>query len=108
MKSGNGMNLRALLLMSGALMTIAPAFAQSAPELVSADPQGPTADETAAAPDDIGRDVIVVTALKRETDLQDTPISLSVVGIEAHRGQAHPEPARLRRRLGSGPARLDV
>jgi len=78
--------LRAMLLMSGALLGVAsaPAFAQSAPEAVeaAADQQGPSA-EAAAADEDAGRDVVVVTALKRETDLQDTPISLSVVGEEA-------------------------
>ena len=78
--------LRAMLLMSGALLGVAsaPALAQSAPEAVeaAADQQGPSV-EAAAADEDAGRDVVVVTALKRETDLQDTPISLSVVGEEA-------------------------
>ena len=74
--------LRAMLLMSGALLGVAsaPAFAQSAPEAVEtpADQQGPSADE-AAPDDDAGRDVVVVSALKRETDLQDTPIAISVL-----------------------------
>jgi iron complex outermembrane receptor protein len=71
--------LRAKLLMSGALMSIisGPAFAQSAPEL-PADPEIVAEDDAAGA-----RDVVVVTALKRETDLQDTPISLAVVGADA-------------------------
>lgn len=78
-----GVQFRAMLLMSGALLGIAsgPAFAQSAPETL-ADTQGPSAEDTLAADDAAERNVIIVTALKRETDLQDTPISLSVLGDE--------------------------
>ncbi len=76
-----GGKFRAMLLMSGALLSVgsASAFAQSAPDAVeaTADVQGPSADE--AAPDDAGRDVVVVSALKRDTDLQDTPIAISVI-----------------------------
>ncbi|MEQ1781827.1 MAG: TonB-dependent receptor [Hyphomonadaceae bacterium] len=75
--------LRTALLMSGALlgMASAPAFAQSAPD-ISAD-QGPSAEDTVAAPDgDQGRDVVIVSALKRDTDLQDTPIAIAVIDPE--------------------------
>lgn len=84
MKLGAGTQFRAMLLVSGALLGVAsaPAFAQSAPETI-ADPQGPVAADEVPSEEDANRDVIVVTALKRETDLQDTPISLSVVGVEA-------------------------
>lgn len=84
MKIGAGTQFRAMLLVSGALLGVAsaPAFAQSAPETI-ADPQGPVAADEVPSEEDANRDVIVVTALKRETDLQDTPISLSVVGVEA-------------------------
>ena len=81
----SGVQFRALLMMSGALLGVgsAPAFAQSAPEAsaaveATADQQGPVADDP-IEDEAAKRDVIVVTALKRETDLQDTPISLSVV-----------------------------
>ncbi len=81
-KSGTGVQFRALLMMSGALLGAgsAPAFAQSAP----ADQQGPAAAADEIVDDEAGRrDVVVVTALKRETDVQDTPISLSVVDAVA-------------------------
>lgn len=73
------LQLRTMLLMSGALLASAPAFAQSAPDVTSG--QGPSAEDatTAAAPDDATRDVIIVSALKRDTDLQDTPIAISVI-----------------------------
>lgn len=88
MKSGtnnallSGGHFRALLMMSGALLgaASAPAFAQEATTPVEAtiNQQGPSAEADIDA-DVARRDVVVVTALKRETDLQDTPISLSVV-----------------------------
>lgn len=80
-----GVQFRALLMMSGALLGVgsAPAFAQSAPEAPIADQQGPAAPADEAADADAKRDVVVVTALKRETDVQDTPISLSVVDAVA-------------------------
>jgi iron complex outermembrane receptor protein len=70
--------LRLRLLLGSALMaaTIAPALAQTTP------PQAPTsADE---APDDgQGLGDIVVTATKRETNLQKTPIAINVLNTQA-------------------------
>jgi iron complex outermembrane receptor protein len=48
-----------------------------APALAQAPASGPAVDNAAA--DKTERDVVIVTALKRETDLQDTPIAISVV-----------------------------
>ena len=63
--------LRVQLLLGSALMAAAiPAFAQAQ--------TAPAAEEQTTALDDI-----VVTATKRETNLQDTPISISVVNAEA-------------------------
>jgi iron complex outermembrane receptor protein len=71
--------LRLTLLLSSALLgtTMAPAYAQTA--------SGDSAETPAesAAPDGSGLDAIVVTATKRETNLQKTPISISVVGAAA-------------------------
>ena len=63
--------LRSMLLLGGALLAGAPAFAQQA--------AGPAVDEQGAQPEKREVDVVVVTALKRETDLQDTPIAISVI-----------------------------
>ena len=62
-----------LLLGSALLVTPAAAFAETAPAtapVVSSEPQSGLAD-------------IIVTATKRETNLQETPISISVLGSEA-------------------------
>ena len=71
--------IRAHLLLGGALLAItaAPAFAQTAP----AAPQ----DQTAPAPadDNTGLADIVVTATKVETNLQKTPIAISVLDTKA-------------------------
>ncbi len=73
--------LRLQLLASGALVALntAPAFAQAAraPTVVAA-------DATVATPDDgVGLADIVVTATKRETNLQSTPISISVLSAQS-------------------------
>ncbi|HEX8469880.1 MAG TPA: TonB-dependent receptor, partial [Brevundimonas sp.] len=68
-KSGLGL-LTSLLLASTAM----PAFAQT--QTISAPETGPEEQAT-------GLEDIVVTATKRETNLQDTPISISVVNAEA-------------------------
>ncbi len=67
--------LRLQLLLGTALLA-APvsAFAQTAPAQTA---------PTAASVEPAGLDDIVVTATKRETNLQDTPISISVVNAEA-------------------------
>ncbi|MDX2334675.1 TonB-dependent receptor [Brevundimonas vesicularis] len=67
--------LRLQLLLGTALLA-APvsAFAQTAPVQTA---------PTAASAEPAGLDDIVVTATKRETNLQDTPISISVVNAEA-------------------------
>lgn len=73
-------NLRFQLLLGSALLA-APvtAFAQTAPQ------SGPAAD-TLVAPGEpespTALDEIIVTATKRETRLQDTPIAISVMGAE--------------------------
>lgn len=68
--------LRLQLLMGGAFLAFCavPAFAQTAPAADAA----PTPD-AAAAPNDQGIADIVVTATKRETNLQKTPIAISVL-----------------------------
>jgi iron complex outermembrane receptor protein len=44
----------------------------------------PAAAQSAPAPDVLAApDIVLVTATKRETDLQDTPIAISVIGVEA-------------------------
>jgi iron complex outermembrane receptor protein len=60
-------SLRLTLLAGAAMFTAMPAFAQEV-----APPTEPT-----------GLDDVIVTATKRETNLQDTPISISVLGAEA-------------------------
>jgi iron complex outermembrane receptor protein len=87
-----GMQFRSMLLMSGALLgaMAAPAWAQDdvanpvaegTQELAGPRADNDLADEEESARN--ARDVVIVTALKRETDLQDTPIALSVVDFEA-------------------------
>ncbi|RZJ03479.1 MAG: TonB-dependent receptor [Brevundimonas sp.] len=73
-RTGNRRNL----LVGAALLTVmaSPAFAQSGPSSAEA-------DLAAAAQDPVALDDVVVTATKRETNLQDTPISISVVNAEA-------------------------
>lgn len=67
--------LRLQLLLGTALLA-APvsSFAQTVPVQTA---------PTAASAEPAGLDDIVVTATKRETNLQDTPISISVVNAEA-------------------------
>ena len=67
------MQLRSMLLLGGTLLS-----AMGAPALAQAPASGPAVDQPAGA-DKIERDVVIVTALKKETDLQDTPIAISVV-----------------------------
>lgn len=69
---------RLQLLLGGAALAISatPAFAQTAP---TADATAPAAT---AAPEDQGLGDIVVTATKRETNLQKTPISISVLNTQ--------------------------
>jgi iron complex outermembrane receptor protein len=73
--------LRARLLLGSALLAglASPAFAQDQ----TAAPQAATAAEDAAAAEGAGLDTIVVTATKRETNLQKTPIAMSVMNTEA-------------------------
>src|SRR4051812_9201209 len=68
-------------LLAGAAATIA--LAVAAPSF-AADTAAAAADTTAAAPGDapIALEAVIVTATKRETDLQKTPIAISVVGGE--------------------------
>lgn len=69
---------RLQLLLGGAALAISatPAFAQTAP---TADATAPAATAT---PEDQGLGDIVVTATKRETNLQKTPISISVLNTQ--------------------------
>ncbi|WP_242122545.1 TonB-dependent receptor [Sphingobium sp. Sx8-8] len=55
----------------------------SAPALASTVDDQAAAAETASAADDAGLGTIVVTATKRETNLQETPISMAVMSTEA-------------------------
>jgi len=68
--------LRLQLLLGTALLTttISPAFAQTADS-----PAAPAAAQTDDGQNAVGLTDIVVTATKRETNLQDTPIAISVV-----------------------------
>jgi iron complex outermembrane receptor protein len=70
------------LLLSGAALIglVAPALAHAA---VPAEQPATAPVDAAAAVDDTGLGGIVVTATKRETDLQKTPISMNVVSSEA-------------------------
>ncbi|WP_225205907.1 TonB-dependent receptor [Novosphingobium huizhouense] len=70
--------IRAGLLAGAGVFALAasPAFAQAAAATAPADA---AAAETAAAGDSSGLTEIVVTATKRETNLKDTPISISVM-----------------------------
>lgn len=74
--------LRARLLLGGALsiLAAAPAMAQDTRNLIAEEPlAGPaSSDSPTSVLDDV-----VVTATKRETNLQDTPIAITVVGEEA-------------------------
>jgi len=71
-----GFRLR--LLLSGALVatTVSPAFAQTAPAAEQAVPGGEQSEGGHI-------EEIVVTATKRETNLQETPISMAVLGTVA-------------------------
>ena len=72
----------AALLIAGAIIS-APAFAQSAPD-TSAD-QGPSAEDTVAAPDeDQGRDVVIVSALKRETEPRPSVVLIDEIDVHLH------------------------
>ncbi|MDB5707017.1 MAG: TonB-dependent receptor, partial [Sphingomonas bacterium] len=79
MRYGTGFRLR--LLLSGALLTTlaSPAFAKGEPQ-----PTQPTPDQPASADQPAGSQIpdIVVTATKRETNLQKTPVSISVLSTE--------------------------
>jgi len=73
----------AMLLLAGSCLAFSPvAFAQSDPEFEtpeSAGPVKPAIDEDQGG----SRDVVVVTARRRDEDAQDVPIALSVIGGEA-------------------------
>ncbi|QDZ07751.1 TonB-dependent receptor [Sphingomonas panacisoli] len=73
--------LRAQLLLGGALlaMTATPALAQTAPAPAAAPQDQPAPDDNAGA----GLADIVVTATKVQTNLQKTPISISVLSTES-------------------------
>ncbi len=70
--------LRAQLLLGGALLAVSasPAFAMSAP---ADEPAKPATEAAADAAPEAPLQDIVVTALKRETNLQKTPIAINVV-----------------------------
>lgn len=82
------MRYQSLLLVSTALMGATPAFATTQPVDAPAMPQPEATAETAAptnADDPQSTDgltEIVVTATKRETNLQETPIAINVMGNE--------------------------
>ena len=81
---------RALLATASMLATVGVAHAQSTSDSqttgAAASPQTAQQDQTQAASDSAsGLGDIVVTATKRETNLQKTPISISVLGGEAIR-----------------------
>ena len=83
------MNLRTRLLVSGALLALGttPAFAAPADEPTAAaqtTAPAPVAAADATVPEE-GLADIVVTATKRETNLQKTPIAISVLSSEALR-----------------------
>jgi iron complex outermembrane receptor protein len=73
-------HLRSLLLAGGVLALVAPSLAHAAAP-ASVAPDAPASD--AAAPDDGSVGEIVVTATKRETNLQHTPIAIDVVSANA-------------------------
>jgi len=79
---------RLQLLLGSALLatTVSPAFAETRPSTDAAatpDDKAAPADAAAPAADDTGQIAdIVVTALKRETNLQKTPIAISVVSTQ--------------------------
>lgn len=79
------MRFKYLLLVGTALIGATPAFATSQPADATAMPQ-PVADAEEAVIDDPqssdGLTEIVVTATKRETNLQETPIAINVMGNE--------------------------
>jgi iron complex outermembrane receptor protein len=74
-------SFRSWLMIGGASLALSatPALAQATP----GDTAAAGADTTAPAADTGGLQEIVVTATKRETNLQSTPISISVVNQEA-------------------------
>ena len=75
-------HLRLKLMLGTALMTIAAAPVAAHAQAFVADPDAPAA--TDPGPDPVtGLDDVIVTATKRDTNLQDTPISISVLGAEA-------------------------
>ncbi|MEG3177142.1 TonB-dependent receptor [Sphingomonas sp. RB3P16] len=78
---------RLQLLMGGALTALAasPALAETAPAAaVAAATQAPTVEAPVAAPEEQSAGIgdIVVTATRRETNLQKTPISISVLNTQ--------------------------
>ncbi|HEX8239611.1 MAG TPA: TonB-dependent receptor [Allosphingosinicella sp.] len=82
------MSIRASIFLTGGLAGISaivlasPAFA-AGPVEAGGSPVDGSAAEEADAPSDEGLEEIVVTATKRETNLQRTPIAISVLGSEA-------------------------
>ncbi|MCU6453396.1 TonB-dependent receptor [Sphingomonas sp. A2-49] len=79
---------RLQLLLSGGLLatTASPVFAQSVPSSdmdASVEQQSPASGSSSTADDSLAD--IVVTATKRETNLQQTPISISVLSAEVIR-----------------------
>ena len=75
MRISSGIRLR--LLLGGALAAVMASAAHAAPATPAAEP-APAADAPAVEGMQ-GLDEIVVTATKRETNLQKTPVSISVV-----------------------------
>uniref|UniRef100_UPI0035CA1510 TonB-dependent receptor n=1 Tax=uncultured Sphingomonas sp. TaxID=158754 RepID=UPI0035CA1510 len=77
---------RLQLLMGGALaaLTASPALAQTTPETAATAPVADTQATTATAAPEEGPGIgdIVVTATRRETNLQKTPISISVLSAQ--------------------------
>lgn len=75
-------HLRLKLMLGTALMTLVAAPVAANAQAFVTDPDAPAMTDPGADPV-TGLDDVIVTATKRDTNLQDTPISISVLGAEA-------------------------